>query len=163
MIELMVGMVAVLALTAGLLQVASLSRTHTEVLTEARREAGEYAMLDLNLLFDPDYIRDWEAGEDASRHTRDDEAETGNAAGFRATIVERAGRDDADWAVIGSVPNQGLTTLRQSDSPDSWFGLVEGHREESVVLLPAVRSLLYRAESIDVEATVWMTRTGGMY
>ena len=163
MIELLIGMVAVLALTAGLLQVASLSKTHTEVLVDARRQAGEYAMLDLNLLFDPDYIRDWEEGEDSSRHTRDDEMETSSPAGFQATIVERAGRDDGDWSVIDSVPNQGLTTLRESNTPDSWFGLVRGHDEKSIAVLPAVRSLLYRADSIDVEATVWMARTGGLY
>jgi hypothetical protein len=168
MVEFLVGLVAVISLLAGLLQIVTLTRTHLDAMVAARAEAGGFAILDQNLLFDPDYIRDWDAGPDARRHTRDDDPDLSVRVGeFKGTIVNRAGRNPnvapRDWELIESLPDPRLGQMRDSDDPDTLFGLVKGHGGGRVALTNAVRHLLYRAEYIDVDADVWLTRTGGVY
>jgi len=161
-VELMVGLVAVVVLVAGLLQVASLSSAHTETMVEARRQAGERAMLDSESVFTPDYIRDWHEGPDTRRYTRDDTFTTANAADFQSTIVDKAA-DAAGWTVIDTVPGNRLTRIHGSGMPQTQFGLVRGYDSKTVDLLPAIQSLVYAADSIEVETEVWMTWTKGIY
>jgi len=163
MIELIVGLVAILALLAGLLQVASLTKTHTDTMVEARREAGELAMLDLELMMDPDYIRDWREGPDTKRYTRDDISTSADSVIFDDTIVEKASADSDGWEILREVPDNRLSRLHDNLDPVSCFGLVRGYDKKSVDLISAVQSLLYRADTIDVECEVWMTWTKGIY
>ncbi|NQT93610.1 MAG: hypothetical protein HQ559_12695 [Lentisphaerae bacterium] len=163
LIEFVVVLVAVLALTAGLLQVASLSRVQTETMVEARREAGELAMLDVDTLSAPEYIRDWEEGPDGARHTADDRFSPGDPAAFTRTVVDRAVAVNSDWEIIEAMPDSDFQDLAGTAWPVAEFGLVRGYDSRTVPLLPAVQSLLYRATGINIESEVWMTRTTGMY
>jgi len=167
MVELMVGLVAVLALLAGLLQVAGLTRAHTDTMVEARREAGFRAMLDpgraANVGTTPDYIRDWRAGPDERRHTRDDRHTAGDPSAFQRVIAARAAPDPAGWQILDGIEGNRVSALYHSAVPAGVFGLVEGYDTQSVPVLPAVRALLYRADTVQVESRVWMTRTGGIY
>jgi hypothetical protein len=162
MVELIVALVVILALAAGLLQVASLGRAHTEVMVDARREAGLLAMLEVIPLAAPDYIQDWDPGPDGKRLTRDDLPILGDDMAFDDVIVEKAAADDDAWAILSTVSNS-IPALRDHLDPVAVFGLVHGEESETVPLLPAVRSLLYQADSIDVRADVWMTRARGIY
>jgi hypothetical protein len=162
-IELVVGLVLVLAVTAGLLQLYSLTRADADTMVEARREAGELALLDVAVLSDPPYIEDWEEGADGKRMTADDTYNTANPLPFTQTIVERASPDAAGWALIDSAAEDGMSQLRQNPAPGSVLGLVKGEDSETVTLLPAVRSLIYRADHIEVENEVWLTRLKGIY
>jgi len=163
LVEFIVVLVAVLALTAGLLQVASLSRVQTETMVDARREAGELAMLDVETLAVPEYIRDWEEGPDGARHTADDRFTTGDPGAFTRMIVDRAVAENDDWEIIDSLPDSDFQDMAGSGWPSAEFGLVRGYDARTVPLLPAVQSLLYRAAGIHIESEVWMTRTTGMY
>jgi len=167
MVEFLAGLVAVLALLAGLRQAISLTRAHTDALAAARRQAGERALFDpgqgMDLLGDADYIRDRHPGPDGKRHTRDDWAAAGDAAAFSARLVEPTCRNAAAWELLGAAPGDRVTALRGHPAPGAVLGLVRGDAAESVPLLPAVRSLLYRADRIDIESRVWMTRMEGIY
>jgi len=163
MVELIVGLVAVLALFAGLLQIASLSRAHTEALVEARREAGALAMLDADVFALPEYIQDWEEGPDGKRHTRDDVFRAADPAAFQGIVVERAAEDEEAWEVLDRVPENAVSSLHGSAIPAADFGFVRGYDSRRVGLITAVQSLLYRAPSITVEAEVWMTQTKRIY
>ena len=166
MIELMAGLVVVLAVFAGLLQIASLTRTHTEANVEARREAGSLTMLDtldgLPLTM-PDYMRDRFEGPDTRRHSRDDTFDNANPANFDGLITQQTAPDQAGWDALNSVPGNAVSGLNGNPNPVAMFGLVRGQEEDQVELIPAVRSLLYHADSIDVEGKAWMTWTKGIY
>ena len=163
LVEFMVGLVAVLVLFAGLLQVASLSRIHTDTMAEARRLAAEQAMMDVDVPTSPDYIHDWRVGDDQEAYTRDDDFTTANPSDFDTRIVDRAGGDTAGWDRINAAPGDRLPTLHGSSDPGSLFGLVEGTDSGTIALLPAVQHLIYAAPSIQVRCNVWMTRTKGLY
>jgi hypothetical protein len=165
----MVGMIVVLVLVAGLLQLASLMKSHTDAMVEARQEAAVLAMIDLgpglNLVSDADYIRDWHEGADDRRLSRDDFSDTGNTADFKNTVVDKTVNDQSGWGILDSVPNNRISGLRSDPMVISSFGLIKGSATESAQLdmLPAFRHLIYNSDKIDVEATAWMTLCGGLY
>jgi len=166
MVEVIVGLVAILAIMSGLLQIAGLTRAHTAVLVEARREAGQAALLGLGSgppLSAPHYIMDWQEGLDGKRLTRDDTFTMASSVPFDDGIVERAAPDPQGWELLHSVPEDALPRLHNHANPVSLFGLVRGHAEACVPLLPAVQHLLYAADTIEVESEVWMTWTRGIY
>lgn len=176
LVEFLVGLVVVLALFAGLLQILHLAKTQTETMVEARRKAGELAMLDLGpgetLLSSAAYIRDVRPGLDTEPYTPDDDrSDKADAGAFNLTIVERAApgapgssEHEAAWqTVLGNVPEQSLTTLRGQPNPSAMFGLVQGRETKTVELIPAFRSLIYRADRIEMKSEAWMTWTKGLY
>jgi len=164
MIELIIGLVSIVALFAGLVQMVSLSRARHDTQYEARSEAGEDSLSDLDALFsDAEFIEDWDMGDDERRHTRDDRTGDGDSFGFNRAIVEASSPDSEGWQIIQQAPGDQISMLRGTPNPAQVFGLVEGKAEEDVSLLPAVRSLLYNADSIEVESRVWMTWTRGIY
>ncbi|MDA1044392.1 MAG: hypothetical protein O3C57_04125, partial [Verrucomicrobia bacterium] len=163
MIEFIVSLVAFLALFAGLLQIMTLSMTHSEVMDNARRQAGERA-LSRSVFFDtPDYIHEWEAGDDERRYSVDDESSDANEADFLMTIVDKAGASRSDWLVLDLVRDNEVSILRYSPSTATRLGLVQGIDSEPVPLLPAVKHLLYDADEIIVKSEIWMPRTTGIY
>ena len=167
MVELMVGLVSILAIFAGLMQMVSLSRARHDTQHEARSEAGEAALdpfsSGVGQLSGAATIRDWDSGSDGLRHTRDDRSTGGDASRFSRDIVQPASPDPAGWAIIESAPGDQLSPLLDQHNPAALFGLIEATESETVPLLPAVRSLLYDADSIEVESRVWMTWTKGIY
>jgi hypothetical protein len=167
MVELMIGLVAILAVFAGLIQMVSLSRARHDTQYAARSQAGEASFRDLGggigQISDADYIRDWDSGSDGRRHTRDDSATGGDAFRFSDTILQQSSPDTAGWRIIAQAPGDRLSLLVGQPNPASLFGLIEAEEHETVKLLPAVQSLLYDAESIEVESRVWMTWTKGIY
>ncbi len=166
LIEVMIGMVVILVLVSSILQIASMCRAHTDVMVEARAEAAERCMFELGpgmeTLSDADYIGDWNEGNDQRRLSRDDEHDTGDTAAFQEKVVDKSA---TDWSIIDSVPNNRISRLRADPMVISSFGLVKGYATDSAKLdmLPAFRHLVYKADSIDVEATTWMTLCKGVY
>lgn len=165
-VEFIVGLVAVLALLAGILQVASLTKTHTDTIIEARRRAAELAMSDLprgtDIHSNPEWLRTWRIGPDGRPHTRDDVPVPGNPDEFRSIVVQRAAPSE-DWNLMHEIPNNRLVRLHGAHDPGNLFGLVRGHDSQSVPLIPAARHLFYNAESIDVQAEAWIPWLKGLY
>ncbi len=167
MLELIVALVSIVALFVGLVQMVSLSSARHRTQYQARSEAGAAALDDLSgggaQFADAEYIEAWETGEDGRRHTRDDTTTPGDTLAFDLQVVSATSPDEAGWQVIEQAPGDRLSMLRGAYNPAPLFGIIEGTAHEEVPLLPAVRSLLYDAESVDVESRVWMTWTRGIY
>ncbi|MBM4142108.1 MAG: hypothetical protein FJ225_00725 [Lentisphaerae bacterium] len=183
MTEMLVGMVMVgVPVLAFLWQMSFTARNHTENYFAARRLAGELAMT-TNGLPAPDpelkFVYDWH--ENAyGQNNADDEKDVGQIfqrqEDFRALVVDRAGRDSGDWAVIDALPDRRLSRMhdpgyRGERYPVDWFGLVAGRHSREVKIgvgekapekwkhMPAVRKRLYAGEKIELKATVWMPPT----
>lgn len=165
MTELVVSLVVLVSLTAGLVQIGTLTHLHTGVLVSARRRAGEAAFLDLGSEAAPVplYIQDWTEGPDGRRHTRDDLPIQAASTDFADDVVSLAAPDTDAWELLDAVPASELQDLRLEGNPSAAFGLVRGSASRSTNLLPAVQSLLYAADSVTLESEVWMTRLGGLY
>lgn len=156
MVELMVGLVALLALFAGLLQLGKLSTAQTDTLFNARREAGTRAMSTIAVSSAADYIRYWEEGDDERRYSVDDTFTDADGSAFTATVTSRAVRDNSEWNIMQRMPDNPIVALRDSPAPVTQFGLLEGKDSTTVPLLPIVQHLLYDAGSIEIESKVWM-------
>lgn len=163
MIEFIVGLVAILVLSAGLLQIASLTRAQADVMNESRRIAGEQSLLDMTTLEPAHFIQAMEMGPDNKKYTRDDTFTLADASTFRNTFINRTVENDADWAYISRSGDEHFTQMRNTANPSIVFGMVQGESHQTVDLISAVQSLIYRAPSIRVEGEVWMTRTGEIY
>ena len=168
MLELMIGLVTIVAIFAGLVQIVSLSGARHATHVEARRMAGRNAFDDdfgsgMGQLSDADYISDWDPGADERRHTHDDSASSGSPGAFSDDIVQYSSPDSAGWTIIQQAAGDRLSPLLGQPNPAALFGLVEGEAHANVELLPAVKSLIYHADSIEVESRVWMTWTRGIY
>jgi hypothetical protein len=184
MIEFAVGLIVLLALLAGLLELTSLTKRHTDLMVEARKDAGNHALGDVAPAYPagnaPEYIRDWCIGPansdpdgdgipgDEKRYTADDVFDRAVAADFSSRIVERTGANAGDWAILDQIPNQTVSRLRGSSEPSTLFGLVRGEAREDVDLLPdypLTRKLLFHPadDQVHLSSEVWMTWTKGLY
>lgn len=162
MIEFIVGIVAVLALFAGMLQLASLTRAQTDTMVNARRAAAERAMSDPAMLSYPDYIDSISLGADGSSYSADDEPELGDPAAFTAVTVDPSAEGPAAWALVDAVPGNRFSALRSSGSIHD-LQLVSGSDRRTVAVLPGVQHLLYDDDAITVESRVWMPWLRGIY
>lgn len=163
MIELMVALVAILVLSAGLLQIAGLTKAQTDTMTEARRRAGQKSLISAATLESANYISAMQEGTDNKQYTADDTYETGAPASFKDNIINRTVEDQNNWNIIRSAPDTHFMEMKNSSSPENVFGMVQGESSESVPLISTVQSLLYRSSSIEIKSEVWMTRTGDIY
>jgi hypothetical protein len=163
MLELMIGLVALMALVAGLLQVASLTRAQTDTMVEARAEAGRHSFGSLGISERPQYIREIDAAPDGRTYSYDDTRTTAGGGAFHDIIISQATSEPDQWTVLSDLHNTSFSELNNSGNPISVFGLIEGTASESVSLQPAVRSLLYRADLINIKSDVWTTWTRGVY
>ncbi|MDP6525870.1 MAG: pilus assembly protein [Kiritimatiellia bacterium] len=163
MIEFVIGLVAVMVLLAGLLQIASLTKAETDTMIDARREAAEKAMSDPSLLGTADFVGDVLVGGDESKYSADDIHTTVSSDEFVAYIVEPSGSSAAEWAIIDSVPSNSFSAIRSSSVPTYELGMVKGDANDSVPLISAVQKLIYDDDSIEVESEVWMPWLRGIY
>jgi hypothetical protein len=163
MIEFVIALVAIMAVCAGMLQLGSLTKTQTDVLFEARRDAARNMFSPALPAGDPEYIRFWENGPDGKPLTADDTTTRASGSEFASKVVGRAVADPSHWPVIEEAPDDAFLSLQGNAMPAREFGLIGARKSRSVDLLPAVQHLLYAADSLDVEAKVWMTWTRGMY
>jgi hypothetical protein len=159
--EMAAGMAAVLALTAGILQLAALGRARVVAAVESRAAAGAQSMAGsyVERRPGPAYLRTWDPGDDEVSHSADDRRIGGSADAFRQDVMDPmrivALADRVDPGQLGEAAGPG--------SMMSAFRFVHGAgREGPVVLLPVVRRLLYREETILIESETWMTWTGGL-
>ena len=164
MVEMLVGIVALLVLIAGLLQVVTLSSTQTATMVEARHLAGIASIDGVDSTFTPDYIKDWQAGPDGKRYTTDDVFTPGDTSMFEGTIIGKASPpDNTGWTTIDSVPNNMLSVIHNSGMPQDELGLVKGTDSSNVVVVPIIQTLVYGADSITINSDVRMTSTTEIY
>ena len=163
MIEIIIGLVAVLALFAGLVQIASLAKAQNECLAAARQQAGLWSVSGTTMSGTPDYIGRWNNGPDERPYTRDDRFDRASMAAFQMVIADKAVAAPADWPLMDSMPHNYIARLHGSQWPTADFGLIGDTERRTVPLLPAVQDLLYDKADITVECDVWTAWTKGIY
>jgi hypothetical protein len=163
MIEVIVGLVAMVVLIAGLIQIVKLTRAQTDAMIEAREMVAVMAFDDEPLSAYPGYIQDVEVGPDGRRFSSDDTTTDANAVDFDTTFVGQLVSQAAEWNTIGELPSSAFTSLHGSPAPYTEFGLLRGRGSRSILTDPALRHLLYNADEIEIECEVWMTWTRGIY
>ncbi|MBU0679440.1 MAG: pilus assembly protein [Verrucomicrobia bacterium] len=162
MVEFVVGIVAVLVLFMGLLQIAQLARKRTRAMLEAQAEAGMYSMSDelIIALPGPQHIYDWDPGSDERPYSEDDSPILGSSAMINADIIRHARPDDLETYAGGNR----ISSLYHAPDFVTEIGLVHGEaKSENIPLYPIIQHLVYRDESIRFEEDVWLTWTKGIY
>ncbi len=163
LIEVVVGLVAIMALLVGIVELTALLSAQSNTLIEARARAGASAMSDASISALPDYIAEIGVGADGRAYSVDDTHTIADQGALQSTVVDRTANEPTDWNTMDRLPFSPMSALRQTAVPVTEFGLVEGTAETRVTLLPGVQHLLYDAQEIDVRSRVWMTRTEGIY
>lgn len=158
-VELCVGLLALLLVFVGLLQIGRLGRVHNETMLAAREEAAAYASGEVSGdSSDAEYILNWMIGRDGSRHSADDFPVRGNTAPFYSEIVAVADPDRmADYSADNS-----LTKLDETGTPMEEFDLLRGYSGKTVELYPLINNLVYRKKRIRVGSEVWLPRLGDL-
>ena len=163
LVELIVSLVAIVVLFAAIIQVARFAIVEHETSTEARRVAGQRALSPIIQQTAPDFIDAWYEGPDARQHSRDDLFTDGDAAGFRQTVVESGAAAPSEWSYLDQGRSHPLRQLRNAPDPANAMGMVYARESDWVELLPGVRHLLYRADTIEIESEVWLSSTKNLY
>lgn len=158
MIEFAVAILAVALICAGIVQFVELAGAKGDLLARVRGEAGLLALAATPAHRQtPTYIRDWREGEDAMRHTADDEATRASAAlTLQHAILDRSARQADDWQYLDGVVNDELPTLRQVALPVTALGFLKVERHKKVELMPLMREWVYGKDHVTVGAEVWM-------
>ena len=156
MIEFVVVLMVIVILVTGIAQFIELGSARGRILSSLRGDVGMDALNGAAVGDSPDYIRDWEAGKDETRHTADDKKNLGGATTLGSDILSRTVRDPADWAYLETAKNRDLLSARSSSAAS--LGFVHGGDKEEIDLLPAMRSLLGGKDSVTVGADLWMPK-----
>jgi len=161
MVEFMMGLVVVLVLMVGLIQIGQLAHAHSRTMVAARAAAGLLAMTDTPPVSETALlISDWAPGPDQRRHTHDDMAlVASNAVTLPGELVGQAHLGD----LVPDAPTNALTTLAASANPAGDFFLVKGKISEFVPILPIIRHLVYAHPTLEVESDAWLVWTEGIY
>lgn len=166
MIEFVIALAAILIVTAGMLLLAELNRADTETLADATGEAISEAMsVSIASSFTP--VRDWRAGTDGMRYTKDDRADEGSFSGVRANITSYTA-PGGDWSGTrrddGSAAHYNdIVQLNDGVLQDSTFRFNRVREEKTVATLPVLQSLMGLPAAITLRNEVWMPCVGGLY
>jgi len=160
MVEFMVGLVVVLVLLAGLIQIGQLTHAHTRTMIAARATAGLLAMASNFPASEvASRISDWDPGDDLRRHTHDDAAMvTSNAVTLPGELFGQAHLER-----VPDAPANALATLSSSTNAAGDFFLVKGEASEEVTILPVIHRLVYAHSTLEVESDAWLVWTEGIY
>lgn len=161
MVELAVGLVVIMVLLAGLIQIGHLTHAHTETMIAARDYAGQSAMASsYDGTMDDAYIFDWMRGGDDKAYTIDDIP-------FSATNATDPALDIASVAhadeLATLVPDNDISEVQGLAQTVDAFFLVHGHADDSIDTFPVIRSLIYNRTNISTESDAWLVWTEGLY
>jgi hypothetical protein len=160
MIEFVVAIFAVVFLIAGIIQFAELAGAKGRLLLQLRGDAGPKALSTIPFLPDsPDYLRTWEEGDDAMRHTADDDRVRGQAGNvLQQQVVDRSVPAGASWLPLQEAVNRDIATLHETALPMTALGFLHTQEREVVELLPAMRTWIYGRDNVTVGAEIWLPR-----
>lgn len=160
MVEMIVGLVALLVVFAGIVQLSILGFEQSLTLLNARAKAGQYALADVYSVETPGprFIQDWDAGDDTSRHSVDDVATAADP-----TMAARILTDPSHPNRLnGYLPDNEISQLANSSLLAGFDLVTARERSDTILLLPAVRHLLYDSDSIRLEADACLSWTKGI-
>lgn len=164
LVEFCVGLVCIMAILVTLLQVASISRIRTDLMADARRTAGEESLKEDAETGNAEFIGDWDVGVDGVRYSADDEPDdTGDSSGLQTYILDYSVADPSEWERMEDIPNNPFAETSGGYDPGGFFGLINAEAFGRVTNNGAFQGLVYNADTIDFDVSVWMTWTTGFY
>ncbi|MDF7826456.1 hypothetical protein P4B35_20670 [Pontiellaceae bacterium B12227] len=159
MLELICGLVGVVVVITMLLQINLLSQEHLRVAVAARTLMGEELIDSSSYAGDGKFLSDWENGDDDYRYSEDDEAKTGSAGGFLASLMEGVAIDELEGylAISGSYDGNRISDVIDSGNLVDAFDVTKVSVEsDPVELLPGVRKLVYDVEELQFTHEIYM-------
>lgn len=156
--EFVAGLIALLVLFMGMLQIQYLAHAHTKALNDARAQAGQDAMQTPYLLryTVPQWIGDWTTGNDKVIYSQDDATLAGNPGIVTVGIVSHTHPTDLATYAPGNEISAASTSATLID------GLMLTHgRERSppVETFPIIRHVVYGKDSITMQGDAWLSWT----
>lgn len=155
LVELVVGLLAVVLVLMGLLQIGRISLEHTQTLLDARKEADELAM---DISFDPvdpglPYAWGVAPGEDQRSYSLDDVVLHGSPDVIIEDVVAHASPDELnDW-----IGENELEPMRYPGSFTEAFDLTSAQGSSGTIeLYPIIRNLVSDDDRIRLTREVWM-------
>lgn len=161
-LELAVGLFALLIVLVGILSVGLLSRADSDAMVAAQRQALEKSASGTGTgAFDP--VSDVLPGPDGRILTPDDEPQRGSLARARriaAAATPEGGREALAAAALSGGAATALADFAAGGGTPA-FGFGRGSAGETVALPPASGPLLGIGPEATVAQEVWMPATGG--
>jgi hypothetical protein len=158
MMEFLVGIVLVLVVIGGLIQLGMLSDLRTTSYMGATQEAAIWSMTnggDDGLVYP--YLAGIDEGADSHTYSADDLELSKDATEVYNDIVRHAD-------VARFTRENPWTRLTGANDIMDEFGMVRGSRSSSSLrLLPIVRNLIYQDDRIVIRTEVYGVRRGGIY
>ncbi len=154
-VELTVGLLAVVLVLIGILQVCRLGMEHTQVMMNAREQVDEMA-LDDGLEFSgiiPDYLQRVAEGGDQKSYSQDDMLVGGDPQEVRRKIIAHTNPDLLRiWVGTNS-----MNSLDESSILVDEFDFVYGQSQsKSIELYPIIRNFVVENDSIRMSRRIWM-------
>ena len=164
MIELMLGVIMILILVAGGVQLADIMRHHSAIDARIRGDAGVIAMSPLLFLDTPDYILTWDGGRDRQRFTADDRRVPGDPAAIKNIADHTARQGSQDWGVfLGLHQPSSIEALHQTPVPMMALGFVGVRCTVQVPVSDIVQELVYASPEVKEQEDCWMPVMRGLY
>ena len=166
MIEFVIALIGVLAVVAGIITVADLSRADSDTYNAASEDAIGSAMGNpIAANFTP--VKDWNKGADGRTFTKDDRPEHGSFAWVRNSITSRT-VPNGDWSVTDRADGAqaryaDIKDLDAGSNTSALFAFSRGRAETTVETLPIARTLFGVNDIVTVRNEVYMPATGGLY
>lgn len=165
MVEFVVAVVCIMLVVGGILVVANLQRADAKSMLKASEEAiKDSSGNPLADNFTP--IENWDNGADGYEQTKDDTAKKGSFSRLRNKVTSHAVPDD-DWSAFNradgnSVNYNGIRQINSSGSASA-IGMIEREASETAEIPSIIQKALGYPEEVEVENSVWMPKTGGLY
>lgn len=157
--EFTVALVCLIVLAAGIIQISAMGVKHSGLMEKAREEAGRKAMQEASPFGGAEFIQACTVGDDGIAYSKDDGKESGDVSLLSAGIIGYSHPTDLNRIR----PDNAVSITAASAFPQLMFGLTEGEAEDHVDVIPIVRQLLYRRDTVDLKGKAWMTWTKGLY
>jgi len=155
MIEMVVGLLAMMLLMVGLLQIGRFSIAHNRAQLTARERADRQAIQPTYTppMAQPVYMRDWDEGVDGVRYTQHDVPVLGAAPEVGTEILVHA----HPAQVSAYTDSQPWNDLQASPQVMESLRFVRGFaRSAEIPVYPLMQRLVVHDESLSMEQTVWM-------
>ena len=161
--ELVVGLIALLVVFMGMLQIQRLAHAHTQTLIAAREQAGQDALLSPYVLryAAPSWIRDWSVGRDNVAYSQDDTPLSGNPNNVTDRIAAHAQRtvNPVPAELTTYAPGNELSAAATTATLQNELYLTHGQSRTNADVFSLIRSIVYRADTIQLQGNAWLTWT----
>lgn len=162
LVELCIGLIAILTVFAGIIQIGRMGLARMEARVEATGTASALSMNAASTSFRliRSYIRQMDEGGDQRSYSLDDVAMPGNRDEMFDTLLA----PNQPGMLNSYAPGNILAGIQNPVDMMGETGLVRSTASENnIPVLPIVRKLFIQRNTVDIDVTVWSIRTGDLY